>query len=323
MSDFLNNLIGRSYGLKPVAQPRLASRFEPVQGSSSALMNQDQEPALETEEFLNASSETGASRANAMRAFDAVQSVEASRSEEETPGDLSQRASRTAADSNAAEWRQPSAKISLEAEGVLQTEGSLQTEDALAVPSQLQNPARPDNQSRGTQTTDELRAEAKPLSSSLKKQDAVHPAATVRETGFERENVAPPEQQEVNAQAERRLKDSQTVSDEPPSSNISEVPQHDGDMPRRAVAPLKVSAQSNAGESLERAAPLSLDSHSGDGAESSSPTIRVTIGRIDVRAVMPDSKPAPRAAASSAPARKTHGPLSLEEYLKQRNGGKR
>ncbi|MGA9994023.1 MAG: hypothetical protein WBP93_01355 [Pyrinomonadaceae bacterium] len=317
MSDFLNNLIGRSYGLKPVAQPRLASRFETVQGSSSALMNQDQEPALETEEFLNASSETGTSRADARRAFDGLQSVEASRSEEETPGDLSQRASRTAADSNADEWQQPSAGISLE------TEDSLQTEDTSAVPSQLQNPARPDNQSRGTQTTDEMRAEAKPLSSALKKQDAVHPAATVRETGFERENVAPPEQQEINAQAERRLKDSQTVSDEPPSSNISEVPQPDGDMPRRAVAPLKVSAQSNVGERLERAAPLSLDSHAGDGAESSAPTIRVTIGRIDVRAVMPDSKPAPRAASSSAPARKTHGPLSLEEYLKQRNGGKR
>jgi hypothetical protein len=46
-------------------------------------------------------------------------------------------------------------------------------------------------------------------------------------------------------------------------------------------------------------------------------TIRVTIGRIDVRAVMPAS-PARR----SAPASK-HNALTLNEYLKQRNGGHR
>jgi hypothetical protein len=46
--------------------------------------------------------------------------------------------------------------------------------------------------------------------------------------------------------------------------------------------------------------------------------IRVTIGRIDVRAVFPP------AAAAPAPARKTPaGALSLDDYLKQRSEGKR
>jgi hypothetical protein len=45
------------------------------------------------------------------------------------------------------------------------------------------------------------------------------------------------------------------------------------------------------------------------------PTIKITIGRIDVRAVMP-TQPAPRQANERRPA------LSLDDYLKQRSGGK-
>lgn len=48
-----------------------------------------------------------------------------------------------------------------------------------------------------------------------------------------------------------------------------------------------------------------------------SPTIKVTIGRIDVRAVMP-AQPAPR----PAPAPRKSA-LSLDEYLKRRSGGRR
>jgi len=46
------------------------------------------------------------------------------------------------------------------------------------------------------------------------------------------------------------------------------------------------------------------------------PVIRVTIGRIDVRAVLPPAQP-PR---QTTPARPK---LTLDEYLKQRNGGRR
>jgi hypothetical protein len=50
---------------------------------------------------------------------------------------------------------------------------------------------------------------------------------------------------------------------------------------------------------------------------SESPSINVTIGRIDVRAVMPQTPAPVRASARPRPA------LSLEDYLKQREGGPR
>lgn len=54
--------------------------------------------------------------------------------------------------------------------------------------------------------------------------------------------------------------------------------------------------------------------------EPSAPTIRVAIGRIEVRAITPPPTPPP--AQPSTPVRS--GPaLSLDEYLKQRNGGQR
>jgi hypothetical protein len=46
------------------------------------------------------------------------------------------------------------------------------------------------------------------------------------------------------------------------------------------------------------------------------PTIKITIGRVDVRAVMPE-RPAPRPTPAAR-----NAALSLEEYLKQRSGGK-
>jgi hypothetical protein len=48
------------------------------------------------------------------------------------------------------------------------------------------------------------------------------------------------------------------------------------------------------------------------------PTINVTIGRVEVRAVFPGARPAP--AAQPVPA---HQPITLEQYLRQRNGGRR
>jgi hypothetical protein len=53
----------------------------------------------------------------------------------------------------------------------------------------------------------------------------------------------------------------------------------------------------------------------GTPAPQQAPTVHVTIGRIEVRAITPLSPPAP----SAAPAQP--GPqLSLDDYLKQRSG---
>ncbi len=52
-------------------------------------------------------------------------------------------------------------------------------------------------------------------------------------------------------------------------------------------------------------------------AEQSAPSIRVTIGRVEVRAEFPSGAPARPARGSSSPA------LSLEQYQRQRDGGLR
>jgi hypothetical protein len=73
----------------------------------------------------------------------------------------------------------------------------------------------------------------------------------------------------------------------------------------------------------ERAPDQERESPSSDRAavpppapEAAAPTIKITIGRVDVRAVMseqPSQRPTPE---------RRNPALSLEEYLKQRSGGK-
>jgi hypothetical protein len=67
------------------------------------------------------------------------------------------------------------------------------------------------------------------------------------------------------------------------------------------------------GSHLNRAAPLPP---APEAEAPAAPTIKITIGRVDVRAMMPDQE-APRPAPA---ARNTA--LSLDEYLKRRSGGK-
>ena len=52
--------------------------------------------------------------------------------------------------------------------------------------------------------------------------------------------------------------------------------------------------------------------------EAPAPSIRVTIGRIEVRAIMPAKEPTAR-----PPTRRPGPKLSLDDYLKQQNGGQR
>lgn len=74
------------------------------------------------------------------------------------------------------------------------------------------------------------------------------------------------------------------------------------------------------GESQDRGSPLSDRAepipYAPEAERETAPTIKITIGRVDVRAVMPE-RPAPR-----APPERRNPALSLEEYLKQRSVGK-
>ena len=85
--------------------------------------------------------------------------------------------------------------------------------------------------------------------------------------------------------------------------------------PKHVVAPARttVSRVSPASSSLEPAKNSRAARH-----DSSSPRpIHITIGRIEVRAVHPPPEPVPRRSAPASPK------LSLEQYLKDRNGGRR
>jgi hypothetical protein len=53
-------------------------------------------------------------------------------------------------------------------------------------------------------------------------------------------------------------------------------------------------------------------------AEHRAPTVRVTIGRLEVRAILPASGPAPKAPRRTP---RAVGAPSLDEYLKRRGGG--
>jgi hypothetical protein len=95
----------------------------------------------------------------------------------------------------------------------------------------------------------------------------------------------------------------------------------DGHQPEGSLANVKVDSRrsSQAGDLAAVHAPRPPRPWPATASQSdhaAKPTVRITIGRVDVRALLPEAQ-APRASARSA--RPT---LSLDEYLKQRNRGK-
>jgi hypothetical protein len=85
--------------------------------------------------------------------------------------------------------------------------------------------------------------------------------------------------------------------------------------PKHVVAPARttVSRVSPAPSSFEPA----RNSRAARNDSSSPRAIHITIGRIEVRAVHPPPEPVPRRSAPASPK------ISLEQYLKDRNGGRR
>lgn len=82
----------------------------------------------------------------------------------------------------------------------------------------------------------------------------------------------------------------------------------------RSLTPAITVIRERATSQIEPAAPAPTEQVA---AHAAAPTIKITIGRVDVRAVMP-------AAPATRPAPARPGPsLSLEDYLQQREGGKR
>jgi hypothetical protein len=110
-----------------------------------------------------------------------------------------------------------------------------------------------------------------------------------------------------------RVVDERAVLFDVPQSQDVTHPESVSDHARRASTPAMTVVQPHV--TLYREPPVSIPSEVTARLEPA-PTIRITIGRVDVRAIMP-AVPAPRPAPKrSSPA------LSLEDYLKQRGGGR-
>lgn len=90
---------------------------------------------------------------------------------------------------------------------------------------------------------------------------------------------------------------------------------------RAAVVPAEIVVRPDSNHSIQvpmlQVSQQASDTHRAPSPGSAAPVIRVTIGRVDVRAQFPAAPAAP----SSRPPRTLA--LSLEEYSKQRAGGKR
>jgi hypothetical protein len=125
----------------------------------------------------------------------------------------------------------------------------------------------------------------------------------------ERESQSSPEQNiphvGVEQIASREIRQSQNI----PRTELSVI------KATRYLTPTTVIVQPHVTPYVEPKAPAPAEP---TAAPKPTPTIKVTIGRIEVRAIMPPAPPAPR----TKPAR-TGPTLSLEDYLKQRNEGRR
>ena len=111
----------------------------------------------------------------------------------------------------------------------------------------------------------------------------------------------------------RAVDERAVLFDVPQSKNITH-PESVSDHAIRSSTPAMPVVQPHV--TLSREPPVSIPSE-GTAMPEPAPTIKITIGRVDVRAIMP-AAPAPR----PAPTRPSPA-LSLEDYLKQREGGRR
>lgn len=281
MSSFLNNLAARSLNLAPLAQPRLASRFE----------TRPRSEAFDADlPFGEQSFETERSN-DEQDVFDArMLTNEPTLNDRQTL-----RIDRTA--------RRPTARVNNSEQSATD-----------APHSQVIRQEQQNNSVRQAESQPQLN----PTSSQLVARPPVLPIKT------ESQNSQTP-----SPEAERSLIEKFSTSAKESKSNDDEA-RRDSFMKedesalerqiRRLVAEhLNAGAgrQENAAGNSNLSESHDVFQHASQSASTQAPTIRVTIGRIDVRAVTsPQSQQTRTAPVRPAPQ------LSLADYLKQRSGGR-
>jgi hypothetical protein len=313
MSNFFDNLIARSYNLKPVARPRLASRFEPRPGSLN--LNQSQTPAPETEEFERTSHAPAmnTTRIEGAPAPLPEQSFNNSHAAKTEPPHSTQERDSLTARPHQTEWQEPHASTTQRDANSLPLNERGAEAGAFA---STQNLSSFDSQSSVEPPAHETRR-ARPVASGRSIVEGEAGAASINQaTELEREA----DLHESGGEHSREGQGSQDYRASVQAQSSAHVPagnQRSDEGAGRRIVPAKVATRSNVKEGT--AAPALVESSSLE-TPADAPVIRVSIGRIDVRAVMTDSR---GTRAPAPPARQAPQALSLEEYLKQRNGGGR
>lgn len=297
MSDYLNNLLARTLNLAPVVQPRLASLFEPATPNSGA----SNRPLFEATSLGEAHAE--------------------SESSPQLSPSLPAQTGQPSPQHLQATFALPTAPLERK-----QSEGGERYESredssrhSLRPLSTVTPPAPPALTAQSARTAPDVPRETseilRPLPSSTRlparRDEAGERTGTPRASEANRqqtwEGIEPKVRQVVNEElasfrrAQTRASGGAEAETPPPQQQAREASQ----------TPVVAQRQDNGTKKSSQAFPV-------ETAEPS-PTINVSIGRVDVRAIISQQPAAP---AERPPAQKS-GTLSLDEYLKQRSGGRR
>jgi hypothetical protein len=277
MSDYLGNLAAKALHQTESVQPRLASHFEPLPGTSGAMPGEvfGLEAAREdpfAEETI--ATPTGTIRRSSHRAQVAFSPDDGQQMTRDTGAAVSRQTPQTVV--------QPPSPAGAAQANEQETEPVRRAPSPAFEPPQALSATMPDappemtpSVARGAWHPSRMEPSAQPTPNHDRQVHVDEPAVT-------RQGAAP--------------RPITTSSPTPPT-------------PAPAVAQPQITSYREAPE------PVSIE-HA--VAADAGPTIRVSIGRVEVRAIMPPPPSAPR----TKPARR--GPtLSLDGYLQRRNGGQR
>ena len=289
MSDFLTNLAARALNRAEAARPRLASRFEPpfLAGAFPTAFAHDAETTA-TDAFVEPpSTQTTEARPSNFAPPHADSLTK--------PPPIARTEFREASDAKSAR-RQPSEATTQPDRPPLDDKLRLiptasSSETTEHEPRQLKANAAPGRESRVEQGEARARVEEQATAEGIR----VSPG----ERFFDDAGLRRLEERVLRQEALQRERQQQAEA----ALMVPAAPRKFAE-PRASVAPPLAQP------------PPALPAH-GEIAEPHATSINVTIGRIDVRAVMPQTPAPVRAAARPRPA------LSLEDYLKQREGGPR
>lgn len=294
MSDYLKHLAARSLNRAPSMQPRLASRFEPLSLAAVPPISDD---ALDS---------------NRHDAEEDTRTLYPSEAHARTPTESRQRTANTA-------------PRSLDAPPLSDARHESRTHAGAGQPPATSSSRQPQQTSPSTVFTPSSGRETARSSSQATPETQRTPPAQAAEdarlripqTDDMRARRPPAANESALERSIRRIVAGEfEARDEEVAANESSRSQaRNGNRTRRAITPIStVAARANAATPREQA---------DADAPASPPVIRVTIGRIEVRAVTPPASGQRGEARSAPPAEaRPDTARSLREYLKQRSGGR-